>query len=294
MPSERLSAVEVHEPREHSLSEFFDGLRTTRREKRAPEGTRGSAAVFTIVRDESLFFPIWLDYYSRFFEPEDIYVLDHGSTDGSTEVGGFVRIPLEHETVDNSWMLEMVESQQRRLLESYDVVVLADVDEIIAPDPDWGTLADYLAGFREEFVNCLGYEVLHLPDREPPFDPGRRLLEQRDYWFAAEGYDKPVVATAPQSWLPGRHGRTDGKLNLDPDLRLIHLHRIDHDLCLERHRVNARERTWSDTDLESGFGVHNRIHEEAEFERWYYTQGCFDGPGELVIERIPERWKKLF
>ena len=73
-----------------------------------------------------------------------------------------------------------------------------------------------MAGFREEFVNCLGYEVIHLPGREPPLDYGRPLLEQRDYWFAAEGYDKPLVTTAPLSWEVGRHGRTDGKLNLDP------------------------------------------------------------------------------
>ena len=65
-------------------------------------------------------------------------MLDHGSTDGSTEVGGFVRIPVEHETVDNTWMLDMVETHQRRLLDRYDVVVLADVDEMIAPDPGLG------------------------------------------------------------------------------------------------------------------------------------------------------------
>ena len=62
-----------------------------------------------------------LRYYSRFFAPEDIYVLDHGTTDGSTELGGFVRIPVEHETVDNAWMVETVQSEQRRLLERYDV-----------------------------------------------------------------------------------------------------------------------------------------------------------------------------
>ena len=293
MPSDPASAVEVHEPREHPLSEFFDGLRTTRREERAPAGTRQRAAMLTIVRDESLFFPIWLGYYSRFFEPEDIHFLYQGSTDGSTDVGCFVRIPFEHETIYNTCMLETLDTHQRRLLESYDVVVMADVDEIIAPDPDWGTLGDYVAGFREEFVNCLGYEVLHLPDREPALDPARPVLEQRGFWFAAEGYDKPLVTTAPLSWEVGRHSRVDGKLNVDPDLRLIHLHRIDHDRCFERHRVAALERAWAETDLESGFGSHNRIAGAEEFERWYYTAGCFGGPGELLIERIPERWRGL-
>ena len=64
-----------------------------------------------------------------------------------------------------------MQSHQRGLLESYDVVLTVDVDEIVAPDPAWGTLGEYLAGFQEEWVNCLGYEILHLPDREPPLDP---------------------------------------------------------------------------------------------------------------------------
>ena len=57
-----------------------------------------SRAVLTMVYNESVFLPIWLRYYSRFFAPEDIYVLDHQSDDGSTNGGGFVRVPLEHET----------------------------------------------------------------------------------------------------------------------------------------------------------------------------------------------------
>ena len=60
-------------------------------------------------------------------------MLDHGSTDGSTEVGGFVRIPVEHETVDNDWMVETVQAEQRRLLENYDCVLAVDVDELVCP-----------------------------------------------------------------------------------------------------------------------------------------------------------------
>jgi hypothetical protein len=286
--------MEVLDEREHPLTEFFENLRETRREMRAPAGPRRRTALLTMVRDEAVFFPIWLGYYSRHFAPEDIHVLDHGTTDGSTDGSGFVRIPVQHRTVDHAWRLKAISSAQRDLLDRYDNVLTVDADEIVAPDPDWGTLEEYLAGFQEEFVTCLGYEVLHLPDREPPLDLSRPVLEQRHFWFVADGYDKPALASAPTPWEVGFHGLQDRRLNIDPDLRLIHLHRMDYGLCLDRHLAWS-ERSWSRKDLKHGWASHNRITDEREFDDWYYEGSCFGEPaGENVLERIPDRWRGLF
>ena len=102
-----------------------------------------------------------------------------------------------------------MEEHQHELLDRYDVVLVTDVDEIVAPGPEWGTLGDYIDRFDEEFVNCLGYELIHLVDREAPFDPYRTVLEQRGYWFANDIYDKPALATEPLTWEPGFHRTTD-------------------------------------------------------------------------------------
>ena len=184
---------------DHPLAPWFAHFRERHREHRAAAapGPPRSSAVLTIAQNESVFLPIWLGYYSRFFEPEDIHVLDHGSTDGSTEAGGFVRIPVSHPTFDNEWMVATVEEHQRLLLERYDVVLVVDTDEIVAPNPGHGTLADYLAAFSEEWVNCLGYELVHMPEEEPPFRPELPVLRQRGYWFHNVVYDKPAVATVP-------------------------------------------------------------------------------------------------
>jgi hypothetical protein len=247
--------------------------------------------VITITHNEALFFPIWLRYYSAFFDPGDIYVLDHDSTDGSTEGEGFVRIRISHDTFDNLWMVEHVERLQRQLLERYDVVLVTDVDEIVAPLPSWGSLTQYIDRFDEPYVNCIGYELIHMADRERAFDPAAKVLDQRSYWYPNVLYDKPALASEPLRWQPGFHRTLDRKVRLDPDLFLIHLHRLDYDACQARHRRWAA-RTWEGQDVREGWGTHNRIVEDSEFERWFYEDSNL-ALMPIMVERIPASWKGL-
>lgn len=249
-------------------------------------------AAITLVHNEAVFLPIWLRYYSRFFAPEDIYVLDNGSTDGSTGRDGFVRIPAEHDTVDRLWMVETIEGLQHELMDRYELVLVSDVDEIVIPAPEMGTLDEYMNRFDEEWVNCLGYEILHRKEREPAIDLERPILDQRGYWFRTTVYDKPALAAVPMSWRAGFHARADLRLNPDPDLRLVHLHRMDYDICLERHRARNR-RPWADRDVREGWGSHNRITEGAVFERWFDEEASVGG-AEIELEEIPATWRGLF
>jgi len=299
--SDRLpGGVEVPEPREPSPAQLFlmEGARQARRERRAGETrsrdrTRDRRAVLTIVHNEPVFLPIWLGYYSRFFDPDDIYVLDHDTTDGSTVRDGFVRIPVSHESIDHTWMVRTIEQHQRELLEDYDVVLVTDVDEIVAPRPECGTLADYLdALLDEEFVTCFGYELIHMVDREGPFDPSRAVLDQRGYWFHNGMYSKPAVTMEPSRWLPGFHAREDGRMELDPDLCLIHLHRMDYEICLARHRYRSGRR-WNERDLSENWARQNLIVDEAEFARWFYGDNTLDDR-EIMVQPIPAPWRGLF
>ena len=245
-----------------------------------------------MVHNEPVFLPIWLRYYGRFFAPEDIYVFDNETTDGSTERDGFVRIPVEHATVDHTWMMETIRDLQHDLIGRYDLVLVTDVDEIVCPVPEVGSLGDYLDYFDDEFVNCLGYQVLHMQDREPPVDLSRPILEQRGHWFFDSTYDKPALATVPLDWVPGFHRRPDNQFRPDPDLRLIHLHRMDFDLCLERHRTRTRKR-WAAEDDRERWAGHNQIVESVEYERWFYAESAVAGIAPQP-EPIPASWRGAF
>lgn len=284
---------EIHTDPGHPREEFFEPWREARRRRYAGAGTPApkSRAVVTMVHDEATFLPIWLRYYSRFFAPGDIYVLDNDTADGSTDSDGFVRVRADSDRVDHTWMVETLAGFQHELIDRYDAVLVTDVDEIVAPDPRWGDLGRYIDRLDEEFVNALGYEVLHLPDREPPLDPSRPILAQRAYWFANDAYDKPLLAMVPMDWVPGFHSTRDGRHNEDPDLRLIHLHRMDYEICRSRHAGRAT-RTWNREDLDRRWAEYNRIAEGSAFETWFHTETGFEREGiHMALERIPEHWR---
>ena len=284
--------LEPQDSPDHPMAPWFSNMRDYRRQVYAGKQPRPrSRALVTMVHNEPVFLPIWLRYYSRFFRPEDIYVLDNESTDGSTERDGFVRIPAANDSVDHAWMAQTLGELQRELLDRYDVVLVTDVDEIVAPVPEWGTLGDYIDRFDEPYINCLGYELLHRPDLEPPLDLERPILDQRSWWFINDAYDKAALATEPITWPPGLHPPADAEFNPDPDLRMIHLHRMDYGLCLERHRTRERK-PWAERDAREGWARHNQIVEEAEFARWFSEDDSWAGL-EIKPERIKASWRGL-
>jgi ricin-type beta-trefoil lectin protein/glycosyl transferase family 2 len=249
-----------------------------------------SRAVLTIVRNESVFLPIWLHYYRQFFAAQDMYVLDHQSVDGSTEGHGFVRVPVSRPEYGAGWQRDVVQCYQHELVDRYDVVLCTDVDEIVAPDPRLGDLGTYIDRFDEDFVTCQGYEVLHQKDLEPPFDSTRNVLGQRFTWYPNPLYSKPLLARVPMVWDGGCHKRVDGRVNNDPHLYLIHLHRMDYDICLARHHDRVRF-PLARIDRDRNWGYQNQITDPTTFSSWFYHDSC--GPSPLCPQPIPPWWRDL-
>lgn len=247
-------------------------------------------AVVTMAKNESVFLPVWWHYYSQFFQPEDIYILDHETTDGSTSGDGFVRIPVSHPKVDWGWHRDMLQEQQHKLIEKYDMVLCTDVDEIVAPDPRTGTLGDYLNHFEHDFVNCRGYEILHIKDTEEPLNFSLPILQQRFHWFFNPSYSKPLLARVAMFWHGGLHVRTDGQTFEDPSLYLLHLHRVDYNICLNRHRQRTSQ-PWNQRDVDEGWGYQNRITEAEQFNHWFYEDSSSGTP--INIETIPDYWRNV-
>jgi hypothetical protein len=252
----------------------------------------GSRAAFTIVKDEPRFLPIWLDHYGRSFAPEDLYVLDHQSIDGSLDAarGRCHVLPVEHPTTyHHTWLVLLAERFQSFLLASYETVLYTDADELVLAEPRrFRDLGEYIDAMDGPVARCTGFEVVQQVGEEP-LRFGEPLLAQRRWWYRVPLYDKPLLACLPLAWTPGFHTELRfPDVQPDPDLYLLHMHRADRDYCLERHRA-AAARDWNDEDLAIGRGYQNRIVEPDEFERWFYGEGL----GGAEREEIPERLRGL-
>jgi Glycosyl transferase family 2 len=246
-------------------------------------------AAFTIVQNEPAFLPIWLGYYGRYFDSTDIYVLDHDSDDGSTQkLDTRCKLLPVHRTksFDHAWLRKTVSAFQAFLLQSYDSVLFAEADEFILADPRaYSGLDDYIGQFQDRVARCTGFEVVHYPDEEPALRFDRPILAQRSYWHASRLYCKPLLSTVPLSWSVGFHeDPTLPDIQPDPNLALVHLHRVDYEYCLEHHRETAA-RNWNEDDVQARWGWHNRLEEGDAFHAWFF-RGENNGERELIPQHL--------
>ncbi len=265
---------------------------TTSVEVTSPNGapaSRRPGAAFTVVQNEDVMLPRWLDYYGRHFPASDLYVLDHHTTDGSTDAitDRCQRVPIHWNTsFDHRWLRSTVETFQRFLLQSYETVLFAEADEFIVADPRrYAGLADYFKRLERPAARCTGFEVVHQPD-EPPLDFDAPILAQRGSWHASSRYCKRSVSKVPLRWSEGFHEEFIGPDDPpDRELLLIHLHRVDYDWCLARHRSTA-SRNWSAEDIERRDGWQNRVAEASEFEQWFRAGPDLEAPREVIPDHI--------
>jgi hypothetical protein len=250
---------------------------------------RRPAAAFTIVQNEPVMLPFWLQYYGRHFAAQDLYVLDHDSTDGSVEeVADRCNVIPVHRTAsfDHRWLRGAVEAFQAFLLESYGAVLFTEVDEFVVTDPrHYAGLADYIARLASPAARCVGFNVVHQPD-EPPLTFDEPILAQRSSWHASREYSKRLLSRVPLAWSEGFHDEYNAPDDPpDPALMLVHLHRVDYELCLARHRSSAG-RNWSAEDVVRGDGSQNRVADGEDFDRWFYHGPDLDAPREVIPEHL--------
>lgn len=197
-------------------------------------------AAVTMVQNERLLLPYWLNHYASEFGASQCYIIDHGSDDGSTSSLGdvnIVRIPpsLLNEELRADFVSEFCSS----LLKWYDWIIYTDVDEILVADPArYGSLTEYCAAPHPDVVTAFGMNVLHRLHMEIPIRPDLPIFEQRSWVFPLSSMSKPALTRVPIRWQPGFHS-SDAPVVFD-ELFNFHLSYFDYDMVLLRQQKRKK------------------------------------------------------
>jgi len=247
------------------------------------------SAIFTIVKDEAYYLDKWLNYYSQFFNKEDIYVLDHQTKDSSTDNLDCNVIEIINEVAfDHLWLVDQVQNFQQTLLEQYEVVIFTEVDEILySLNQSFDSFVeDFRLNNNLSYLSAIGYEIKQDIDHEKPLTQSDNILENRNYWFRYPNYDKTLITKIPLLYQPGFHFcNYDQIFN---NLFLLHLHRVDLNLMIERRQKRATTWNLKQDDIARGWGTY---HKDGEIEKIKYHFDHYHDSVFISVELIPQEHK---
>jgi hypothetical protein len=236
-------------------------------------------AIVTMVYNERVNLPIWLRHYTSHCPGAVLFVIDHGSDDGSTcSLSGANLIPLPRTPFDDQTRVEVIGDFQRALLRLYDVVIYTDCDEMLVADPRIHTsLAAFLAVNSSDVVAPIGLNLHHLAGSEPPIDLTAPILGQRRHVRFASSMCKPSIARVSLRWMTGFHW-CDRMPDYRNDLFQFHLKWMDMDASLGRLRL-TRAMAWSNRALRNDWARRQRQSDEERIREE------FEEPARQVAER---------
>ena len=221
--------------------------------------TRQPICLFTIVRSEPMFLPFWIAHHKDEFP---LHVLFHQDPTPQ-DIRCCQQHNVTHQIIYNStsycwaWITETANRYSDYLLKSYETVMYCDVDELIV-DPNNVTKRKDLPNT----IRAFGISPMHDVLKEPALDVNKTIGEQRNYVSHFLGQNKPIIKrNVNVQWDMGFHDTIGHPpIPILDDLHLIHMHFIDYDLMVKRHKFRGQFTNISQLEYKGKFGDHNFMH----------------------------------
>lgn len=214
-------------------------------------------AAVCMTHNEPEFLPLWIAHYARQVGRENCFVLDDGSSDGSTAgLGPYNVIRLPRHPYDPTRQTTFNAGFCSTLLQYYDYVLYSDVDEFVVPDPKVAsTIPEYCRRPLPPVTTMIGLNIVHLPDEEPAWNPHLPILSQRRFVHFTASMCKATLVRRPVVWSPGSHS-ANARTVFD-HLYLFHAKWCDLPASLRRLEM-TRAMAWASPDA----GSQSRMEDE--------------------------------
>jgi hypothetical protein len=190
--------------------------------------------VIGLFHKEAFFIPYWQNYYGNLFGFENLYVFGDLKNDifmklFSRKVNKIEFGAQYHKHYQ--YHVSTIISAQIQLLDFYETVIFAEADQFIAPRLDiYSDLKDFLDKNDDDYFTFQGWNVIADLDNEPPINPTKSLLSQRNYWHYEPTESKTCVIRKPiNSYSPGFH-YANPSTEPHPELFNIHMHELDFEV----------------------------------------------------------------
>lgn len=202
----------------------------------------------TMCRNDSFYLRRWVQYYGAELGRENLYVYLDGK---DQEVPGFCdgikvvavdKIPGKVTELERQRLGFLSERAAELLAGGYDLVIGADTDEFLIPDPALGlSLAQFLS--RTDIpvsASGLGVDVGQRLGEEGDIRDDATFLSQRHYARLSTRYTKPSVISKPVRWGRGFHRIKGHNYHIIKDLYLFHFGYFD--MARIKARFNDKSR----------------------------------------------------
>jgi hypothetical protein len=165
----------------------------------------------------------WYNYYSLYCD--EVEILVDNIPEGKDVYEKFVNVS------------PVLEQKMVELFTRNDVVIYADIDEFIVPNPtEYGHLRDYVEKFchyPQEEVRCTGMNVVQIIG-EDKINWDEPFLVQRRYWSEATFYNKFNICKVPHRFVDGMVNAHIPTTQADHDLVLMHMKYLDFEEEVKR------------------------------------------------------------
>jgi len=208
----------------------------------------------TFAKNEDFFLPRWVRYYGAQLGYENLFVIDHDSTDLSTiNLGAANVIRMPASEFSDSKRAQFASKMHEALISYfYDGGFVTDTDEFIVADPEkFSHLKQFIEEINPPSLTPIGIELLHIPTVEGNLQPHLPILSQRRHVFFNRDICKQSYSRIATTFGGGFHASTN-RPQFNESLFLIHLKNFDYQWRLARQLVT---RSWS---YDSDFGTHAR------------------------------------